>query len=127
MSKNHEIETTTEVREITRRTCRHEGCSFYGQEAQQGICHTTNGDLVEWSRLDAHERELIDSLKQLREREGSDYVSTLEAHYVGAMMNWQLTLDECIRLRRDRALAEKTATATTGPDTDQHSSNRAQE
>lgn len=107
MSGNHEIETTTEVREIVRRTCRHAGCAFYGQAAQQGVCHTTDGDLVEWSRLDAHERELTDELRQMREREGADYVRVLEAHYVGAMMNWQLTLDECVRLRRDLALAKK--------------------
>ncbi len=102
----HKIETHTETREILKRVCAHDGCQFFGKEAQQGVCHTTDGDLVEWAKLDAHERELLDSLKEMREREGDDYVRCLEANYVCAMMNWQMTLDECIRLRRDIALAK---------------------
>jgi hypothetical protein len=108
----HEVEERTETREVVTRVCARKDCQFFGQEAQQGVCHTTDGDLVEWATLDAHERELLDSLRAMREREGEDYVGALEAHYVSAMMNWQLTLDECIRLRRDLAQARAAGRGT---------------
>lgn len=104
MSDEHKIDEHTETREIKKRVCAQQGCEFFGKEAQQGVCHDTDGDLIEWAKLDAHEKELSDSLKEMRERLGDDYVASLEAHYVCAMMNWQMTLDECIRLRRDIAL-----------------------
>lgn len=100
----HKIDEQTETREIVKRVCAQQGCEFFGRDAQQGVCHDTDGDLIEWAKLDAHEKELSDSLKEMREREGDDYVVALESYYVSAMMNWQCTLDECIRLRRDNAL-----------------------
>lgn len=99
------IERQIETREVVKRVCANEGCRFFGQEAQQGVCYTTHGDLADWGKLDAREQEVLKELEEMREREGDDYVRALEAHYVSVMTNWQLTLDECVRLRRGLALA----------------------
>lgn len=105
--RDHPIVEQTTQRAHTTRICAKRGCKFYGKEAQQGVCHTTDGDVVEWVKLEAHEKELLAELHAMKKREGRDYVRALEAYYVSAMMNWQLTLDECIRLRRDVAIARR--------------------
>ena len=102
--KKHTIIKQTHQQSVTTLTCGQKGCKFFGKRAEQGVCHDNEGDLVEWARLDAHEKELAAELKALKKREGKDYIGALEAHYVTAMMNWQIVLDECIRLRRDIAL-----------------------
>lgn len=102
--RKHAIITRTDQRPITTRICAQKGCKFFGKEAVQGVCHTTDGDLVEWAKLDAHEKQLEAELSAMKKREGKNYVRALEAYYLCTMMNWQLTLDECIRLRRDNAI-----------------------
>jgi len=84
--------------------CDQPGCQFRGKEAQQGVCYTTEGALSDWDKLEAHEKELMTEIADMKKREGKDYVRTLEAHYISAMMNWQISLDETLRLRRDLAV-----------------------
>lgn len=88
--------------------CAQRGCKFKGKSAQIGVCFSSKGALADFDKLAKHEEDLLAELKQLRKREDAKgYVRSLEAHYVSAMMNWQLSLDECIRLRRDIALAKE--------------------
>ena len=42
--------------------CDQQGCQFRGKEAQQGICHTTDGDLINWDKLEAHEKGIVAEL-----------------------------------------------------------------
>lgn len=84
--------------------CDQPGCKFRGKAAQQGVCHTTEGELISWNKLEAHEKKLFAELKDMKRREGKNYVRALEAHYICAMMNWEGSLDETIRLRRDLAV-----------------------
>ncbi len=104
--QKHATIQQTHERPVTTTLCAQKGCKFYGKEPQQGVCHTDEGLVVEWAKIDAHEKELLEEMRTMKKREGKDYVRALEAHYVSAMMNWQITLDECIRLRRDLALAK---------------------
>ena len=105
MSK-HKVISTTKQEPRTETTCAQPGCKFKGKPAQQGVCYTAKGHVVEFAALDRVEREITADLKAMRKREGKSYVRVLEAHYTAAMMNWEMTLDECIRLRRDVALAK---------------------
>ena len=100
--KQHRTKAAENTRAIT--ICDQPGCEFRGKEAQQGICHTTDGDLISWDKLEAHEKEITVDLADMKRREGKDYVRALEAHYICAMMNWQGALDETIKLRRDLAV-----------------------
>lgn len=112
MSKDKSYHATREridLRPIRSIICDRKECEFYGKEAQQGVCHTDNGDVVKWDALEAHEREILAAMEEMRQNEGDQYVKALESHYLSAMMNWQLTLDECIRLRRDLAVARARA------------------
>lgn len=84
--------------------CDQPGCKFRGKEAQQGICHTTDGDLISWDKLDEHEKALEAELAAMKKREGKHYVRALEAYYISAMLNWEGTLDEVVKLRRDLAV-----------------------
>lgn len=86
--------------------CDQKGCQFFGQPAVQGVCFTTNGDIVDFDRLNAYEAELLREMAELKKKSKStkDYVAALEAYYVTAQMNWQMGLDELVRLRRDNAL-----------------------
>lgn len=84
--------------------CDQPGCKFRGKEAQQGVCHTAEGELIDWARLEAHEKEILAELTDMKRREDRDYVRALEAHYISAMLNWQFSLDETLRLRRDLAV-----------------------
>jgi len=104
MSKKKQHRTKSAERSYSIKICDQPGCKFRGKEAQQGICHTTEGELIEWDRLDAHEKEVTAELADMKRREGKDYVRALEAHYISAMLNWQGSLDETLRLRRDLAV-----------------------
>ena len=99
----HKTEQVTESKDITRTVCRQPGCRFRGQTAVGGHCFDNRGEIVEWAKLAKIERELTADLRAMRRREGKDYARTLESHYVSAMMNWDIVLDECIRLRGENA------------------------
>jgi hypothetical protein len=96
--------TKTAEKSYSIKICDQPGCKFRGKEAQQGVCHTAEGKLIDWARLEAHEKEILAELTDMKRREGRDYVRALEAHYISAMLNWQLSLDETLRLRRDLAV-----------------------
>jgi hypothetical protein len=85
--------------------CNQRGCKMFGKEARQGVCYDNRGELVDFTRLEAHELTLLEELRRMRKLEGSKYVKALEAYYMSAMINWQMTLDECIRLRGKLAMA----------------------
>lgn len=104
MRKQKQHRTKAVERSYTTKICDQPDCEFRGKEAQQGVCHTMDGDLISWDRLDAHEKEIIADLADMKKREGKDYVRALEAHYISAMLNWEGALDEAIRLRRDLAV-----------------------
>jgi hypothetical protein len=59
------------------------------------------------AKLDKLDAEIAASLRTMRKTEGRQYIAALEAHYSSAMMNWTMLLDECVRLRRDLALAKR--------------------
>ena len=101
----HNRETRIYAREIHETFCDDKKCKFYGQHAQQGICHTDKPDLVDWDRIAKHEKEQEDELTYFRKKyKGNGYVKWLEAMYSCASVNWRFTLDDLIRLRRDNAL-----------------------
>lgn len=87
--------------------CNEEGCAFLGKEAQQGVCHSSSGEVTDWDKADKYEKEVLEDLVLMKKTEGEGYIACLEAHYVCAMMNWETLLDECVRLRRDAALRGK--------------------
>lgn len=89
---------------VTKTFCAQRSCKLYGKEAKQGVCYSNEGELADWAKLAAHEKKLLAELEVLKKDAGKDYQRVLEAHYVSAVMNWQLVLDECIRLRRDATL-----------------------
>lgn len=99
---NHEFENKT--REIKEQYCTEPKCQFYGASRVQGVCYETEGEVADWAKMDKLEQELVTSLKDLRVNQGRGYVKALEAHYISAMMNWTLGLDDLVRLRRERAL-----------------------
>jgi hypothetical protein len=101
----HARETRIFAREIHETFCDDKKCKFYGQHAQQGICHTDKPDLVDWDRIEKIEQEQEEELKYFRKLyKGKEYVKWLEAMYSCAMVNSRFGLDELIRLRRDNAL-----------------------
>lgn len=101
--KRHRIESVTEDKKITRTVCRHPGCKFRNKTAAQGVCYSNKGKLVEWAPLIKRERELGAELRAMKRREGKGYAFALESHYVSAMMNWEIALDEVVRLRGENA------------------------
>lgn len=104
MRKKKEHRTKPAERSYSIKICDQPGCEFRGKEAQQGVCHTTDGDLISWAKLDEHEKEITADLADMKKREGKSYVRALEAHYISAMLNWQGALDETVKLRRDLAV-----------------------
>ncbi len=103
MSHDHEYRE----RPIRERFCIEPTCQFYDKHAQQGICHTDKGDLVDWERVDEHEKRAEEDLVAIRAKYAGDkdeYIRWLEAHFECAQLNWALIMDECVRLRRDNAL-----------------------
>lgn len=112
MSKRKQHRTKPAERSYTTQICDQPGCKFRGKEAQQGVCHTMDGDLIGWDKLDAHEMELTAELADMKRREGKHYVKALEAYYITAMMNWQCLLDETVRLRRDLAVLKNSGGRT---------------
>jgi hypothetical protein len=87
--------------------CDEPSCEFYGRPTQQGVCHTAEGELVDYDKLiDYAQRSAEETLRVRREHYPSDeeYIPWLEAHYECAMINWTFSLDECVTLRREVAL-----------------------
>jgi hypothetical protein len=104
MSKQKKHRTKSAEKSYSIKICDQQGCKFRGKEAQQGICHTTDGDLISWDKLEAHEKAVVAELADMKLREGKGYVRALEAYCISVMMNWQVALDETVRLRRDIAV-----------------------
>ncbi len=102
--KKHKTLQQQHQRSITTTYCAQKGCKFIGKEAQQGVCFHAKGELIDWQRVAQQETQILAELQGLRKAGPKAYVQGLEAHYVSAMINWQFTLDEVIRLRRDIAL-----------------------
>jgi hypothetical protein len=95
-------------REIVESICTEAGCQFNGDYAQQGVCYADEGSVADWSKLDKLERELEGDLELVRKSmQPEEYTAWLEAQYVCIHMNWDMTLDECVRLRRDNALLRR--------------------
>lgn len=103
--KRHKTAERVEQSQFITRICVQAGCKFKGKPAQQGVCHSSTGELTDWDKLDKYNAEVVEELRRLRKAEGSGYILALEAHYISAMVNSDLILDECIRLRRNLALA----------------------
>jgi hypothetical protein len=101
----HRRETRVYESELHETYCAYKRCKFYGKHAQQGVCYSDKADLVDWERIDAFEKSHDEELARFRKLyKGKKYVEWLEAMYTSAMLNWQFTLDDTIRLRRDLAL-----------------------
>jgi hypothetical protein len=105
-SKSHPTLIQHREQRVEERYCAKKGCKLYGKIAQQGVCFRDNGELVDWDALDEAEREVVAELKAMKKREGKRYVEALEAHYICAMLNWEMSLDETIKLRRDLVRAK---------------------
>lgn len=99
--KDHRRETRS--REIVDQYCAEPRCKFKGKPAVHGVCYHADGDLVPFAKLDKYESELRGEMAKMTKL-------SLQEHYIAAMLNWEMTLDECIRLRRDNAMlrAKKT-------------------
>lgn len=108
---------TTEIRtrQIEEKFCTEDGCAFRGDRVVQGVCFRDTGRLVEFAALEHHEDALRMGLEALKERSQNqdDYIASVEANYITAHINWDLTLDECIRLRKENALLKKAQAGST--------------
>jgi hypothetical protein len=97
--------------EYTAVLCDEPDCEFYGQIAVQGLCFSTESQLTDLSKLDAHERDSVESLARIRQEHYGDdpegYIGWIEAHYLCSEINWAMTLDECIHLRAENAVLKK--------------------
>jgi hypothetical protein len=101
----HNCETRVFAREIHETFCDDKKCKFYKQHAQQGICHTNKPDAIDWDRVEKINNSYDEELEYFRKKyNGKEYVSWLESMYICTSVNWQFTLDELIRLRRENAL-----------------------
>ena len=84
MSKHKTIKQV-HPRSITTTYCAQRGCKFRGKEAQQGVCYSDKGALVDWKRMAQQEQQVLDELTAIRKsKDLKAYVRTLEANYVTA-------------------------------------------
>lgn len=97
----HKTEQRIFVRRNYEHYCVDPNCQFNGKHAQQGICYSADGELVDYKKLEAKEKELETELKEIKEiyTDKDEYIQWLEAMYVCSQLNWDSTLDECIHLR----------------------------
>lgn len=108
MSDDHKRELRT--REYQESYCAEPSCEFYGERAQQGVCHSSEPELADWDRLHDAGQQFADELRQIRTEHYTDkdeYIRWLEAMYESTMLNLTFTLDECVRLRAELALLKK--------------------
>lgn len=104
--------TTPRHRDIVEFVCDEPTCEFYGKQAAQGVCHTTDvfepevdryirrveksgEDMLAESRLCFEEHQ--------RRHPDASWVAYLESQLVCDWMNHQFVLDECIQLRAENA------------------------
>ena len=106
----HKTETRVFARNIHESYCVHKSCKFFGQPAQQGVCHTTTtfaGD-DDWTYIEHAEKlgEIhLAHLRETRKKYGTQkYIRRLEGEMVCAWINTISSLDELIYLRREVAL-----------------------
>lgn len=86
MSKRKQHRTKSAERSYSIKICDQPGCKFRGKEAQQGVCHTHDGDLIGWDKLEAYEKKIAAECADMKQREGKDYVRVLETHYISALI-----------------------------------------
>lgn len=104
----HKTEYRVFAREIHEHFCMQPKCKFKGRYAQQGVCYSTKGEIVDFDRLDEHAASTKKELDSVKKRyKGKEYVRWLEAMYDCASVNWMMTLDDLIRLRRDNSLLQE--------------------
>lgn len=115
MSKpDHKTKQSTH--EITQYLCQEDGCEYQNKPTVQGICHDTKGDLADWDKLDKYSEGAEAELAEVKTKHTpEEYVKWLEAMYICMDINWQFSLDECIRLRRDNARLKMALEATPNP------------
>lgn len=92
--------------EIINTYCAQPGCNFEGEHAVQGTCYSNKGEILDWSLIEKAELEVAEELKKIKKLYGATskkYIRWLEAMYECACANWTITLDECVRLRRNVA------------------------
>ena len=103
----HKTETRIFARQIHEHFCDQPDCQFYGKHASQGNC---------WDATDPEEKqhphyldyvehvanEWIEHYRKDR-RSDADYIGDLEGALFCNVMNYHLTLDECVRLRAENA------------------------
>lgn len=98
-------------REYTETICDESTCEFYGQHAVQGLCFSSDPEIVDRHKLELHESNSEDDLARIRlehyKDDPEEYIRWIEAHYLCSEVNWAMTLDECIRLRAENALLKK--------------------
>lgn len=103
-SKRHKTEQRKA--EYIETYCAHAGCNFEGQRAVQGTCYSNKGEVLDWDLVDKAERDVAEELNKVKKEYGATskkYIRWLEAMYECSMANWTITLDECVRLRRNVA------------------------
>ena len=106
MSK-HKVIRLIKQQAVHETICAQPRCKFNGKPAQQGVCYSDKGEIVDWKRTEQQELQVNEELKYFRKKyKRRQYLRWLEAMYVTASLNWTMTLDECIRLRRDIAVAK---------------------
>lgn len=82
--------------------CRQDECEYKGMPAVQGHCFSRPDDMTE--KYITNVMEKADrALAQIKEIAGDEYLKHLESYYVTAVTNWDFTLDELVRLRRENA------------------------
>lgn len=97
-------EHATELRDriIKEVYCVEAGCEYAGNTAVQGHCFSRPDDVTE--KYIARISDKADrALAEIKEIAGDDYVRDLESYFVSVMANWDFTLDEVIKLRRENA------------------------
>ena len=93
------------VKEWTQRICDEPSCEFYGQQAVQGICYSSEGELIENKALERVESDALEIIEGYRRDrpDPQEYLELLESSFVANWINYTGTLDECVRLRAKMA------------------------
>jgi hypothetical protein len=97
--------TKVTKREINEDLCDNKKCKFFGKRAVQGICYSEEPELLDYKKLEEQEKVARDTIKWLKKKfPGKAYLKALESYYECAWLNWTVSLDETIYLRRENAL-----------------------
>lgn len=100
----------TEMRErsIAEQFCVQSGCRFKGKRAQQGVCHSSEPEIIDIKKFLAQEADIIKELRDTKRTHYKDnprgWIRWLEAMNISAMLNWSSSMDELIRLRAENSI-----------------------